>query len=563
MKVLTLLLVFFTGSGFPNSFNLSTRLLLPIFSTSVKPFLDTISCKLVTPGYDFWFSLSLSACLNLQAGASLTEEAGLRTDGNGLQDVSPFVEENGSENMKKPEEELMMHRSDKGLSLKTVSEKNSSKQMIQDQVTLASKMEDVLEEHLGRSEEDSKFNKNTPTAKMVHFTPKSSTVLLSGKPTIVTQMENNAIFMVGYNKVSPPQPQGTKPSPRLKRLPTTAPSTSPTETSRISRNEEPSKDKRRRKDSKTQKPQEGKNKIPPPTLFPHFMDDYCPPMCACYGRVVQCSNKGVEDFPYGIPYNAHYILLMNNHISSIQLDLLSEYSSMKFLSLRKKSGIPVLKRPLSGQESTSKSYDWTTISWRRCLRRPGHTTTAWGIDLDLFLLETTLSNLTEGFFNGISQMLVLDLSANRLKSKGLLRDSLINATHLESLNLEGNKLKEVPRNLPNSLKTLNLEGNLISSIKKASFRNLDNLEHLGLARNEIFKVSAGAFKALHRLDLCHNKLHQVPRRLPEGLHSVALAYNKIDLTLSRLVQVRLEHNMGKLDVRAFRCLRGTQVVHFH
>ncbi|XP_008398805.1 podocan-like protein 1 [Poecilia reticulata] len=494
-----------------------------------------------------------------------------------------------------------------------------------------------------------KFNKNTPTAKMVHFTPKPSTVLLSGKPTIVTQMENNAIFMVGHNKVPPPQPQGTKPSPRLKRLPTTAPSTSPAETSRISKNKEPSKDKRRRKDNKTRKPQEGKNKIPPPTLFPYFMDDYCPPMCACYGRVVQCSDKGVEEFPYGIPYNARCILLMNNHISSIQLDLLSEYSSMEFLSLSNNrltdgavegsfEGIPVLKRlyldrnqlqslptdlPVSLEElrlDNNLLEMMSEAAWAQCPSLlvlslsnnslgnrsgslpPGALSSLHNLRTlnlgynrlasaplelplsikELYLRGNHLEQLSRGVFNGISQMLVLDLSANRLKSKGLLRDSLLNATHLESLNLEGNKLKQVPQNLPNSLKTLNLEGNLISSIKKASFRNLDNLEHLGLGRNAIFKVSTGAFQtlpALHQLDLCHNKLHQVPRRLPAGLHSVALAHNKIEsvpsnafcwgsqsLSLSRPVHVRLEHNLidvGKLDVRAFRCLRRTQVVHFH
>lgn len=561
MKVLTLFLVFFTNSGFSNSFNLSKYQATPanIFHICQTIFrhnpLQTSDCfELVLSrddtGYNLWFSLSLSACFNL--------EAGLRTEDNGLQDVSLFAEENGSENMKELEEELMMHRfiqdtntnkrfknkitteerSDEELSLKTVSEKSSSKQMIQNRVTLTSNIEDVLEEnqeHLGRSEEDSasissqkaakadkyylldtvdylnrkdseevqenglhlfpnsvtsrttvltdgtnkwekqevkldqtdaklktkdpvkdkeketvavispfegkrdtkeeymelsakqeveeegitetpsqktketgshkeiynltlplatlfthseiqgtqsqnrstflyhqdlvrsmpkvsktlssdskvklrevedthllhlgteietvtpkslmdintdpevrksefhnttqaanpkpaevrfilkdlkakegnytqKFNKNTPTAKMVHFTPKPSTVLLSGKPTIVTQMENNTIFMVRHNKVSPPQPQGTKPSPRLKRLSTTAPSMSPTKTSRIFQNKKPSKEKKRRNDNKTRKPQEGKNKIPPPTLFPYFMDDYCPPMCACYGR---------------------------------------------------------------------------------------------------------------------------------------------------------------------------------------------------------------------------------------------------------------------------------------
>ncbi|KAM4712362.1 keratocan [Anableps anableps] len=378
------------------------------------------------------------------------------------------------------------------------------------------------------------------------------------------------------------------------------------------------------------------------------MDDYCPPECACYGRVVQCSDKGLEQVPYGIPYNARYILLMNNHINSIQLDLLNEYSSMQFLSLSNNwltdeaiegsfEGIPILKRlyldrnllqsvptdlPVSLEELRLDNNHLRMMSeavWAQCpsllvlnlsnnslgngseslppgALSPLHNLRTLNLDYnqlasvplelplsikELYLRGNHIEQFSRGVFNGISGLLVLDLSANRFKSKGLLKDALLNATHLESLNLEGNKLKQVPQNLPYSLKTLNLEGNLISSIKIASFRNLHNLEHLGLARNKIFKVSTGAFKALpvlHQLDLCHNMLHQVPRQLPEGLQLVALTHNKIksvpsnafcwgsqSLSLSRLVQVHLEHNlidMGKLDVRAFRCLRGMQVVHF-
>uniref|UniRef100_A0AAV2ITK2 LRRNT domain-containing protein n=1 Tax=Knipowitschia caucasica TaxID=637954 RepID=A0AAV2ITK2_KNICA len=89
--------------------------------------------------------------------------------------------------------------------------------------------------------------------------------------------------------------------------------------------------------------------------FPYFLDNYCPPECACYGRVVQCSDKGVDRVPYGIPYNSRYILLMNNHIDHIQLDFLSEYISMEFLALTNNrltdgaiegafEGVPALKR---------------------------------------------------------------------------------------------------------------------------------------------------------------------------------------------------------------------------
>ncbi|TDG96645.1 hypothetical protein EPR50_G00230940 [Perca flavescens] len=404
-----------------------------------------------------------------------------------------------------------------------------------------------------------------------------------------------------------------------------------------------------KKDNKTQKPSEKKKKGITPTHFPYFKDDYCPPECACYGRVVQCSDKGVDKVPYGIPYNARYILLMNNHINSIQLDLLNEYVSMEFLVLSNNQltdgaiegafeGVPALKRlyldrnlldsvptdlPVSLEELRLDNNHLSAMSeaaWARCPRllvlslgnnslgngseslpnavlsplcnlrtlNLDHnqlTSVPLGLPLsikELYLKGNLIEHFRGGAFNGVSELLRLDLSANRLTNKGLLRESLLNATHLESLNLDGNRLKQVPRHLPLSLKTLNLEGNLITSIKKVAFGTLKNLEHLGLARNKIFKVAPGAFRTLpvlHQLDLSHNTLHEVPRQLPEALHSVALNHNKIQsvprdafcwgnksVSLSRLVRVQLEHNlidMGKLDAQAFRCLRGFQVVHFY
>ncbi|KAJ4924985.1 hypothetical protein JOQ06_003932 [Pogonophryne albipinna] len=377
-------------------------------------------------------------------------------------------------------------------------------------------------------------------------------------------------------------------------------------------------------------------------------DNYCPPECACYGRVVQCSDKGVDKVPYGIPYNSRYILLMNNHIDVIQLDLLNEYVSMEFLVLSNNrlkdetiegafEGILALKRlylnknllisvpadlPMSLEELRLDNNHLSVMSeaaWARCpgllilslsnnslgngseflpnavlsplsslrtlnLDHNQLTSVPLGLPLSikqLYLKGNLIEQFRGGAFNGRSELMVLDLSSNRLTNKGLLKDSLLNATHLESLNLEGNRLKKVPQHLPSSLKTLNLEGNLISSIKKMVFGTLKNLEHLGLARNTIFKVAPGAFKTLpvlHQLDLCHNTLRQVPRQLPKALHSLALTHNKIQTvprdafcwgnqsySLSGLVRVQLEHNlidMGKLDAQAFRCLRGFQVVHF-
>lgn len=202
---------------------------------------------------------------------------------------------------------------------------------------------------------------------------------------------------------------------------------------------------------------------------------------------------------------------------------------------------------------------------------------------ELYLRGNLIQRFQSGVFQGKAQLQVLDLSANRLTNKGLGKGALINATHLESLNLEGNCLKQVPRHLPHSLKTLNLEGNSISSISKAVLHSLPHLEHLGLARNKISKVVPGAFQVLpllHQLDLSHNVLRQVPRQLPAWLVYIALNHNKIQMiphdafcsfknseaAKSRLVLVQLEHNLvdlGSLDSMAFSCLRGFQVVHFY
>nr|XP_029523033.1 extracellular matrix protein 2-like [Oncorhynchus nerka] len=395
----------------------------------------------------------------------------------------------------------------------------------------------------------------------------------------------------------------------------------------------------------TKQEKEGTN----PAYFPYFKDNYCPLECACYGRVVQCSDKGLEKVPYGIPYNSRYVLLMNNRIDSIQLDLLNEYLSMEFLVLSNNrltdgsiegafEGIPALRRlyldrnllesvptdlPASLEELRLDNNRLNVMSegaWANCpgllvlslsnnslgngndtlpasVLSPLGSLRTLSLDcnrlasvplgLPLSIRELYLrGNLIQQFpgeaFVGTSELVILDLSANRLTNHGLLRESLINATHLESLNLEGNQLKKVPRHLPSSLKTLNLEGNLISSVGKASFLHLPHLEHLGLARNKIARVASGAFRALpvlHQLDLCHNALSQVPRQLPRGLHSVALTHNKIhsvprdafcwggsDPSLSSLVLVQLEHNLidlGHLDAKAFHCLRGFQMVHFY
>uniref|UniRef100_A0A8C6U7L3 Uncharacterized protein n=1 Tax=Neogobius melanostomus TaxID=47308 RepID=A0A8C6U7L3_9GOBI len=243
--------------------------------------------------------------------------------------------------------------------------------------------------------------------------------------------------------------------------------------------------------------------------------------CAlCLSRVVQCSDKGMDSAPYGIPYNSRYILLMNNRIKRSMIEAAWTNSpGLLILSMSNNSlgncsnSLPnAVLLPLCKLQTLNLDYN-QPLSIK-----------------EMYLKGNRIEEFHSGTFNGISELLVLDLSRNRLTNRGLLKDSLLNVTHHESLNLEGNRLKKFPQHLPPSLKTLNLEGNLIATIKKSSFRALINLEHLGLARNWIFKVVGGAFKALlvlHQLDLGHNAMRQVPRQLPKSLYSVALSLNRI------------------------------------
>ncbi|GAA6076443.1 asporin [Tachysurus ichikawai] len=450
----------------------------------------------------------------------------------------------------------------------------------------------------------------------------------------------------GPTALSLPSTFKTKPKNKDKRI-------AKTKKNKLQKKEKNVKEKKNKpmKNSKQgERLKQKKDQLTPTPFFPYFEDHYCPPDCSCYGRVVQCSDKGLEKFPYGIPFNSRYILLMNNHIKSIPLDLLSEYLSMEFLVLSNNrlvdssiegafEGIRALKRlyldrnifqsvpndlPASLEELRLEGNEvkvMSEVTWFRCpgllilslsnnslesisssfpvgvlspltslriLSLSHNLLTSVPLHLPLSLQELYLrGNLIQrfqpGVFNGKAQLQVLDLSANRLTNKGLGKGALTNAIYLESLNLEGNFLKQVPRYLPHSLKTLNLEGNSISSISKAMFLSLPHLEHLGLARNKISKVVPGAFRVLpllHQLDLSHNMLHQVPRQLPAWLVYIALNHNKIqtiprdafcsfkksEVAKSRLVKVQLEYNLvdlGNLDSMAFSCLRGFQVVHFY
>ncbi|XP_039861408.1 toll-like receptor 8 isoform X1 [Simochromis diagramma] len=124
----------------------------------------------------------------------------------------------------------------------------------------------------------------------------------------------------------------------------------------------------------------------------------------------------------------------------------------------------------------------------------------------------------------------LNISANAFK----------NLTKIKQLELSGNCLTEIPRNLPHSVEKLDININKISLDKlNNSFIGLKNITNLLLSKNCYFWNPCGKSVAimekpfqildkLQVLDLSYNNLTHVPKGLPQSLTSLHMDSNKIE-----------------------------------
>lgn len=121
--------------------------------------------------------------------------------------------------------------------------------------------------------QDSKFIAKNFKSKEPNPTPKSNEHKLSAKLVELTH-KPNMTQPTGKYKTAQMMKTGKLTKPQR---------TSKTQNKRSKNKTIKSKEKKRRKDVKTQKPSE-KKKVTTVIHFPYFMDNYCPAECACYGR---------------------------------------------------------------------------------------------------------------------------------------------------------------------------------------------------------------------------------------------------------------------------------------
>ncbi|XP_077994628.1 uncharacterized protein LOC144448314 [Glandiceps talaboti] len=254
----------------------------------------------------------------------------------------------------------------------------------------------------------------------------------------------------------------------------------------------------------------------------------------CWGR------HKVPDVPSDLRQDVNYILLIGSKrrkktLSSVQGD-----------QPNYQSGVPLVRRP-----------DGSTV------RKTGQ-----------------LKSLPVASFQGMSSLLQLDVSDNRLKRmEGREFDDLSN---LRELSLRGNRMRNLPagvfKNLTSvvaldlsenrlrgisdmtfinmrSLKRLFINNNVVNDLADSVFENLDSLEELNLANNRIQAIPTGLFRQLQRLKSLHldgNKIRRLSydfflgmsslQTLSVGNNRIAELSHYVFYYLPQLKSLDLSHN---------------------
>lgn len=99
-------------------------------------------------------------------------------------------------------------------------------------------------------------------------------------------------------------------------------------------------------------------------------------------------------------------------------------------------------------------------------------------------------------------------------------DSFAHLQLLVGISFLGNRLREVPVNLPSNLRHLNLEGNELVRLEASSFHGLWILEHLQLSRNQIKIIDPVTFCALSNLHSLHLDGNQIEHLSSNIFHNL-------------------------------------------
>ncbi|XP_004675876.1 PREDICTED: decorin [Condylura cristata] len=249
----------------------------------------------------------------------------------------------------------------------------------------------------------------------------------------------------------------------------------------------------------------------PPMTDIEPLGPMCPFRCQCHLRVVQCSDLGLDKVPKDLPPDTLLLDLQNNKITEINDGDFKNLKNLHTLILVNNKISKISPGAFAPLVKLERLY----LSKNHLKELPEKMPKTLQ---ELRAHENEITKVRKAVFNGLNQMIVIELGTNPLKNAGIENGAFQGMKKLSYIRIADTNITTIPQGLPSSLTELHLDGNKITKIDTASLKGLNNLAKLGLSFNHISAVDNGSLANtphLRELHLDNNKLIKVPGGLAE------------------------------------------------
>lgn len=253
----------------------------------------------------------------------------------------------------------------------------------------------------------------------------------------------------------------------------------------------------------------------------------CPFRCQCSRRVVQCSDLALTSIPDDLPADTSLLDLQNNKITEIKENDFQSLRDLHALILVNNQITVIHAKAFSPLGKLQRLY----LSKNQLKDMPANMPKSLQ---ELRIHENQITKIKKASFQGMSQVIVMELGSNPLKGSGIEAGAFADLKKVSYIRIADTSLTEIPKGLPTSLSELHLDGNKITKVQAESLKGLKNLAKLGLSFNEISVVENGTLAMmphLRELHLDNNALTTVPAGLPDHkyIQVIYLHSNKISV----------------------------------
>ncbi|GAB5574094.1 decorin [Prionailurus iriomotensis] len=194
----------------------------------------------------------------------------------------------------------------------------------------------------------------------------------------------------------------------------------------------------------------------------------CPFRCQCHLRVVQCSDLGLEKVPKELPPDTTLLDLQNNKITEIKDGDFKNLKNLHTLILVNNK----ISKISPGAFTPLLKLERLYLSKNHLKELPEKMPKTLQ---ELRAHENEITKVRKAVFNGLNQMIVVELGTNPLKSSGIENGAFQGMKKLSYIRIADTNITTIPQGLPPSLTELHLEGNKISKVDAASLKGLNNL----------------------------------------------------------------------------------------